>query len=157
MADKEQLLNNGTDLSEVNPIEYEISFYEKVLRETEDKLTALHKKLDKADSDLTPNYKGKYFIDESNGVRKKIIRVESFRKDAGLWYVSGKRYSFGFTKEDTTLYIEDNYSEILLKVQGGCGMSSKEARNRFEKDFKEISKEEFDEYQKYMIGHFLSE
>ncbi len=156
MADKEQFPQE-TDLSGVNHIEHEISFYENILSETEDKLAALRKKLDEADSDLTPNYKGKYFIDESRGVSKKIIRVESFCKTAGLWYVSGKRYSFGFTKENTTLYIEDNYSEVLLKFQGGCNMSSKAARSCFEKDFKEISKEEFDVYQKYMIGHFLSE
>lgn len=157
MADKEQLLNSGTDLSEVNPIEYEISFYEKVLRETEDKLTALHKKLDEADSDLTSDYKGKYFIAERPEDRKKIIHIESFRKVKGLWYVSGKRYNFGFTKGNTDLYIEDMHSQILLRKQDGCNMTSKEARSCFEEDFKEISKEEFDEYQKYIIGHFLSE
>lgn len=156
MADKEQF-SQETDLSGVNPIEHEISFYENILRETEDKLAALRKKLDEAVSDLTPNYKGKYFIDESKGVRKKIIRVESFHKVDGLWYILGKRYDFGFTKENTTLYIENNYSEILLRFQGGCNMSSKEARSCFEKNFKELSKEEFDEYQKYMIRHFLSE
>lgn len=156
MADKEQFPQE-TDLSGVNPIEHEISFYENILSETEGKLAALRKKLDEADSDLTPNYKGKYFIDESRGVNKKIIRVESFCKTAGLWYVSGKRYSFGFTKENTTLYIEDNYSDVLLKFQGGWNMSSKVARSCFEKDFKEISKEQFDVYQRYMIGHFLSE
>lgn len=157
MADKEQLSRNGTDLNGVNPIEHEISFYENVLRETEDKLAALHKKLDEADSDLTPDYKGKYFMAERTGDRKKIIHIESFRKVKGLWYVSGKRYNFGFTKGNTDLYIEDMHSQILLKKQDGCNMTSKEARSCFEEDFKEISKEEFDEYQKYMIGHFLSE
>ena len=156
MADKEQFPQE-TDLSGVNPIEHEISFYENILRETEGKLAELHKKLDEADSDLTPNYKGKYFINESKGGRKKIIRVESFHKVNGLWYILGKRYDFGFTKENTTLYIENNYSEILLGFQGGRNMSSKKARSCFEKNFKGISKEEFDEYQKYMIGHFLSE
>lgn len=156
MADKEQF-SQETDLSGVNPIEHEISFYENILRETEDKLAALRKKLVETDSDLTPNYKGKYFIDESKGVRKKIIRVESFHKVNGLWYILGKRYDFGFTKENATLYIENNYSEILLGFQSSCNMSSKGARSCFEKNFKGISKEEFDEYQKHMIRHFLSE
>lgn len=35
MADKEQF-SQETDLSGVNPIEHEISFYENILRETED-------------------------------------------------------------------------------------------------------------------------